>query len=127
MSQLSGRWTSTAYVTFTNPALAGSSFFLDIAIAEDGTFQGVWDSYSCTSYPGAYSTMIISCSRVMSPQKARGKFNLAARDGEIVLDNLGRTSFTYSPGAELLLNLPRDWLREGVPVLYMSKLARMSA
>jgi pentatricopeptide repeat protein len=126
MTQLSGRWASTEHVTFTNPTLAGSSFFLDIAIAEDGTFQGTWDAYSCVSYPGAYSTMIISCSRTKRPEKARGKFNLAARGGEIVLDKLGRASFTYSLGTELLLNLPEDWLKQGDPVLYKSKLARAS-
>ena len=126
MTQLSGRWTSTEHVTFTNPALAGSSVFLDIAIAEDGTFQGTWDAYTCMSYPGAYSTMIISCSRTRRPENARGKFNLTARDGEIVLDKLGQTSFTYSLGTELLLNLPEDWLKQGDPVLYTSKLARIA-
>jgi hypothetical protein len=126
MTQLSGRWVSTEHVTFTNPSRAGSSFFLDIVIAEDGTFQGTWDAYSCISYPGPYSTMIISCSRVQRPAKARGNFNLAARSGEIELDQLGRTSFAYSLGTELLLELPRDWLKQSDPVLYTSKLARIS-
>ncbi len=126
MTQLSGRWVSTQHVTFTNASLAGSSFFLDIVIAKDGTFQGTWDTYTCFSYPGPYSTTIISCSRVQRPAKARGKFDLTARSGEIELDQLGRTSFAYTLGTELLLQLPKDWLKQGNAVLYTSKLARPS-
>jgi hypothetical protein len=124
VTQLSGRWVSTEHVTFTNPSRAGSAFFLDIVIAKDGSFQGTWDTYSCTSYPGPYSTMIISCSRVQRPAKVRGKFDLTARSGEIELDRLGRTSFVYTLGTELLLELPKDWLKQGDAVLYTSKLAR---
>ena len=126
VTQLSGRWVSTQHATFTNASLAGSSFFLDIVVAKDGTFQGIWDTYACTSYPGPYSTMIISCSRVQRPAKARGKFDLTARSGEIELDRLGRTSFAYTLKTELLLELPRDWLKQGDAVLYTSKLARPS-
>lgn len=126
MTQLSGHWVSTEHVTFTNPSLAGSSFFLDIVIARDGTFQGVWDAYSCFSYPGAYGISIISCTRVQRPAKARGKFNAAARNGEIELDQLGRTTFAYSLGSKLLLELPKDWLKQGAPVLYTSELVRAS-
>src|SRR5262249_46976757 len=60
MSQLAGHWTSEQHVTFTNPSRAGSSFYLDIVVAEDGTFQGSWDAYSCSSYATAYGA-IISC------------------------------------------------------------------
>ena len=126
VTQLSGRWVSTEHVTFTNPSRAGSSFFLNIVIAKDGTFQGTWDAYSCISYPGPYSTMTISCSRVRRPAKARGKFDLTARSGEIELDQLGRTSFAYTLGTELLLELPKDWLKQSDAVLYTSKLARPS-
>jgi len=125
VTQLSGRWVSTESVTFTNPSRAGSSFFLDIVIANDGTFQGTWDAYSCISYPGPYA-MTISCSRVKRPAKARGKLDLTARSGEIELDQLGRTSFVYTIGTELLLELPKDWLKQGDAVLYTSKLGRAS-
>jgi hypothetical protein len=124
MTQLSGHWVSTEYVTFTNPLLAGSSFFLDIVIARDGTFEGAWDEYICSSFPGAYGISIISCTRVRRPAKAYGQFNEAARNGVIVLDQAGRTSFTYSLGTNLLLELPKDWLKEDVPVLYKSELVR---
>lgn len=126
LTELSGRWVSTERVTFTNPSRAGSSFFLNIVIAKDGTFQGTWDAYACLSYPGPYSTVTISCSRAQRPAKARGKFDVTARRGEIELDQLGRTSFAYTLGAELLLELPKDWLKQGDAVLYTSKLARPS-
>jgi len=126
VTQLSGRWVSTQHVTFTNASLAGSSFFLDIVIAKDGTFQGTWDTYTCISYTGPYSTMMISCRRVQRPTKVRGKSDLTARRGELELDQLGRTSFAYTLGTELLLELPRDWLKQGDAVLYTSKLARPS-
>ena len=123
-AELSGRWVSTEYVTFTNPTRAGSAFFLDIVIAKDGTFQGVWDAYTCFSYPGAYSTMTISCSRTKRPAKARGKFNLTEGSGEIELERLGRSSFKYAPGPRLNLELPKGWLKQGDPVLYTSQLVR---
>lgn len=123
-AELSGRWASTEHVTFTNPSRAGSSFFLDIVIAKDGTFQGVWDAYTCFSYPGAYSTMIISCSRVKKPAKARGKLNLATGSGELELEQLGRSSFKYTLGPKLTLELPKDWLKQGDPVMYTSQLER---
>lgn len=125
-ADLTGRWVSTEHVTFTNPSRAGSSFFLDILIAKDGTFQGVWDAYTCFSYPGAYSTMIISCSRVKKPAKARGKLNLATGSGEIELEQLGRSSFKYALGPKLTVELPKDWLKQGDPVLHTSQLARKS-
>jgi hypothetical protein len=124
VTQLTGRWVSTEYVTFTNPARAGSAFFLDVVIAKDGSFQGTWDEYSCISYPGPYSTVTISCSRVQRPAKARGRFDLTARSGEIELDRLGRSSFGYTLGTELIVELPKDWLKQGDAVLYTSKLAR---
>jgi len=126
VTQLSGRWVSTEHVTFTNPNRAGSAFFLDVVIAPDGKFQGTWDEYSCISYPGPYSTMTISCSRVQRPAKVRGWFDLNARSGEIELDRLGRTSFAYTLGTELLLELPKDWLKQGDAVLYTSNLARQA-
>ncbi len=125
-AELSGRWVSTEYVSFTNPSHAGSSFFLDIVIAKDGTFQGVWDAYICNSYPGAYSTSIISCSRVKKPAKVRGKFNLTSGSGEIELERAGRSSFRYTLGPKLKLELPKNWLKQGDPVLFTSQLERKS-
>jgi hypothetical protein len=122
--QLPGRWVSTERVTFTNPKLAGSAFYLDIDVAKDGSFQGTWDQYSCFSYPGAYGTSTISCSRVKKPAKARGKFSLTAAKGEIELEKLGKGSFSYKLEKGLLLELPKDWLKQGDAVLYTTRLAR---
>jgi hypothetical protein len=123
-AEFPGRWASTQHVTFTNPSRAGSAFFLDVVIAKDGTFQGVWDAYTCFSYPGAYSTVTISCSRVKKPAKARGKLNLTTGSGELELDQLGRSSFKYTLGPKLTLELPKDWLKQGDPVMYTSQLER---
>jgi hypothetical protein len=123
VAPIEGRWISPESVTFTNPALAGSAFHLDIVVAQDGAFQGTWDSYQCFSYPSAYGA-IISCSRVKHPAKARGRLDRMAGRGEIELEKLGRTSFRYKLGKELVLELPKDWQRKGGDaVLYTSKLS----
>jgi hypothetical protein len=120
---IEGRWISPESVTFTNPALAGSAFHLDIVVAQDGAFQGTWDSYQCFSYPSTYGA-IISCSRVKHPAKARGRLDRMAGRGEIELEKLGRTSFKYKLAKELVLELPKDWQRKGGDaVLYTSKLS----
>jgi len=124
-SQLPGRWVSTERVTFTNPALAGSAFYLDIEVAKDGSFHGTWDQYTCLSYPGAYGISTISCSRVKKPARARGKFGASTGKGEIELEKLGKGSFTYKFEKKgLLLELPKGWLKQGDPVLYTTRLAR---
>ena len=86
---------------------AGSAFCLDIDVAKDGSFQGTWDQYSCISYPGAYGTSTISCSRVKKPAKARGKFSLTAGKGEIELEELGKGSFTYKREKNWSWSCPR--------------------
>jgi hypothetical protein len=122
--KLAGHWVSSPHVTFTNPLGAGSSFFLDIVIGPDGVFQGIWDEYTCMSYPGAYGINIISCSRVQRPARVHGTLDLTNGTGEIDLDQLGRSSFKYSVGIELILHLPKQWLNQGDPVLYTTKLTR---
>jgi len=124
-ADLAGRWVSPEYVTFTNPKLAGSAFHLDIVVAKDGSFQGSWDQYLCTSFPGAYGIATISCSRVKKPLKARGRIDAATGKGEIQLDQAGKGAFSWKLGKELVLELPKDWLKQpGDPVLYTSRLAR---
>lgn len=123
--QLAGHWLSSPHVTFTNPSSAGSSFFLDIVIAADGAFQGMWDSYVCTSYPGAYGINIISCSRVKRPARVRGRLDSTTKSGEIDLEQLGRSTLRYTLGTELVFQLPKDWLTQGGDaVLYTTKLTR---
>lgn len=125
MTQLSGHWVSPGSVSFSDPLLAGSSFFLDIVIARDGTFEGAWDQYSCFSFRGGFNIMITSCTRAQRPAKVYGQFSEATQNGVIVLDQVGRTSFAYSLGTKLFLELPEDWLKEDIPVLCKSELVRV--
>ena len=127
---LAGHWTSPEHVTFTNPARSGSAFWLDITVAPDGRFTGTWDAYLCTSFPGAYGTMIISCGRAKTPAKAQGKLDLSAGTGEITLEKLGKSAFALQGRAdggtvhELVIDLPEHWLKGQDVILRTSKVAR---
>lgn len=121
-----GAWQSPKSVTFTNPALAGSEFALDVEIGADGRFRGAWGQYLCTSFPGAYGIAIISCSRGKGGA-ARGAF-ASDGTGQIDLDGLGRTGFRWGrSGEEVMLELPRDWQDAETPVLYRSRLTSGSS
>ena len=37
-----GHWQSPASGTYTNPAMTGAEFYLNIDVANDGSFRGVW-------------------------------------------------------------------------------------
>ena len=119
----SGNWQSSASATYTNPALTGSRLYLNIDVAKDGSFTGVWGQYSCSGYPGAYGISIHSCSRVGS-NRVSGRFG-PHRKGTIDLDQLGRSAFTWAaPSAgELELDLPKNW-RGSDAVLYQARLTR---
>ncbi|MCC6336770.1 MAG: hypothetical protein IT380_22610 [Myxococcales bacterium] len=119
-----GAWQSPPSVTFTNPALAGSEFFLSIDVAADGTFRGSWGQYTCTNFPGAYGISTISCSR-SDGGAAQGKLD-AGRSGSIDLTGLGRSTFTWSASSaeELVFELPKQWQDKETPVLYRSRLKR---
>lgn len=119
----SGKWQSSASATYTNPALTGSRLYLDIDVAKDGSFRGVWGQYSCTAYPGAYGISIYSCSRTGS-NRVSGRFG-SDRGGTIDLEQLGRSAFTWAtPSAgELELDLPKHW-RGSDAVLYQARLTR---
>jgi hypothetical protein len=119
-----GKWQSPLWVTHTNPAHTSSELYLDIQVANDGTFRGTWGQYFCTAYPGAYNIGIYSCSRSGPAQRASGRLG-ADRRGTIELDRLGRSDFTWSaPSAgELAIELPRQWQgSEGV--LYRTRMTR---
>lgn len=119
----SGNWQSPASATYTNPALTGSRLYLDIDVAKDGSFQGVWGQYLCTAYPGAYGVSIYSCSRTGS-NRVSGRFG-PDRRGIIDLEQLGRSAFTWatSSAGELELELPKNW-RGSDAVLYQARLTR---
>ena len=119
----SGKWQSSASATYANPALTGSRLFLDIDVANDGSFRGVWGQYSCTAYPGAYGVSIYSCSRTGS-NRVSGRFG-PGRGGSIDLEQLGRSTFTWAAprAGELELDLPKHW-RGSDAVLYEARLTR---
>ncbi len=123
-----GRWASTDYVSSTGTAKAGVRFFLDVTVAADGSFKGTWEEYVCFNYPGAYGVAIVSCSRSKKPSPASGRFDAAARTGRIELDRAGKTSLKFKAATtqkgqpQLDIELPRDWLKQDVPVMYETSL-----
>ena len=124
----SGRWASTDNVSMSGAAKAGAKFFLDIVIAGDGAFKGTWEQYVCFNYPGAYGVAIVSCQRTRKPEPASGRLDAASRTGRIELKGLGKTAFRFKTSAnqkgqpQLDIELPREWLKQGDPVLYETSL-----
>jgi hypothetical protein len=119
----SGKWQSSASATYTNPALTGSRLYLDIDVAKDGSFRGVWGQYLCTAYPGAYGISVHSCSRSGS-NPVSGRFG-PDRGGTIDLERLGRSAFTWATPRvdELEIDLPKHW-RGSDAILYQARLTR---
>ena len=124
---VSGRWTSNDNVAMTSPK-AGAKFFLDIVVAKDGSFKGSWEEYVCFNYPGPYGIVTISCQRSRKPAPASGRLDNAARTGTIELQRLGKSAFRFKSGSnqkgqpQLEIELPREWLKQGAPVLYETSL-----
>lgn len=125
-----GRWTSSEHVTSTTPKTTGAKFFLDVTIAADGTFKGTWEEYVCFNYSGPYGIVTVSCQRSKKPSPASGRLNRAAGTGSIDLNRLGSSPFRFKTGTDkkgqpqLDLELPREWLKQGAPVLYEATLNR---
>lgn len=121
-----GRWTSGEHVTFTGSKV-GSTFFLDITIAADGSFKGTWEEYVCFASAGPYGTTITSCQRSKHASPAKGRLDVAKGEGQIALERLGESAFRFklaaSPKRTLDFELPRDWLKQGTPVLYETRLS----
>jgi hypothetical protein len=119
----SGKWQSAASATYTNPSLTGSRLYLDIDVAADGSFLGVWGQYHCTAYPGAYGINVYSCSRIGS-NRVSGRLG-QNRVGTIDLEQLGRSTFTWATprAGELELDLPKQW-RGSDAILYQARLTR---
>lgn len=123
-----GRWASNDNVSTTASATAGSKFFLDVVLSKDGTFRGSWEQYVCFNYPGAYGINILACQRSQEAAAASGRFDLSSQAGQIELEGLGQTPFRFkltsdSKGqAQLDIELPRDWLKQGAPILYATSL-----
>jgi hypothetical protein len=118
-----GNWQSAGTATYTNPALTGAELYLDIDVAKDGSFRGVWGRYLCTSFPGAYASSIHSCTRTGS-NRVSGRFG-PGRRGLIDLERLGRSAFSWTAPAtgELAIELPKNWQGSDA-ILYRARLTR---
>ena len=120
-----GRWTSS-----DNVSKPGSKFFLDVVVSDGGAFRGSWEPYDCFNYPGPYGIPIVACQRSRRGAAAAGRLDVASGSGRIELEGLGETSFRWrvtsdaNGKAKLEMELPRDWLKEGAPVLYETSLSR---
>lgn len=123
-----GRWASHDNVAMAG-SKAGSKFFLDVTLGADGSFKGTWEEYVCFSYPGAYGIATVSCQRSKKPRPASGRLDAARGSGSLELAQLGKGSFRFktAPNAkgqpQLEITLPRDWLKQGDPILYESSLS----
>jgi hypothetical protein len=122
-----GRWASADHVTVTSPK-AGAKFFLDITVGPDGSFKGSWEEFVCFNYSGPYGIVTISCQRSKKPSPASGKLDFSTGTGKLDLARLGKGAFRFkmAPNAkqepQLDIELPKDWLRQGAPVLYETTL-----
>jgi len=126
---VTGRWASSDHVSSTGTAKAGARFFLDVTVAADGSFKGTWEEYVCFNYPGAYGVQIVSCQRSKKkPSPVSGRLDAAARTGQIELARLGKGSLKFKAATtqkgvpQLDIELPREWLKQGAPVLYETSL-----
>jgi hypothetical protein len=118
-----GNWRSPSSATFTNPALTGATLYLNIDVANDGSFRGWWGQYFCNSYPGVYGIFIYSCQQI-GGSSVSGRFG-PGREGVIDLQQLGRSAFTWAaPSAEeLALDLPKNWQGDDA-ILYRARMTR---
>ena len=82
----------------------------------------------CFNYSGPYGIVTVSCQRSRKPQAASGRIDAATGTGSIVLQRLGKSSFKYKVATnqkgmpQMEIELPREWLRQGAPVLYETSL-----
>jgi hypothetical protein len=118
-----GHWQSPGSGTYTNPAMTAAEMYLNIDVANDGSFRGTWGRYFCTAYPGAYGISMYSCTPTGS-DRASGRFG-AGRTGVIVLDRLGRSAFSWnrSGAGALAIDLPKTWQGEA-QILYRARMTR---
>jgi hypothetical protein len=107
----SGRWASNDNVSMSGSAKAGSRFFLEIVVSGDGSFKGSWEHQ-----------------RTRKAEPASGRLDAAARTGQVELKGLGKTSFKFKTSSnqkgqpQLDIEMPRDWMKQGEPVLYETSL-----
>jgi hypothetical protein len=82
----------------------------------------------CFNYTGPYGIVTAACQRSKKPSKASGRIDASAGTGTIELERLGKSSFRFKAAAnqkgqpQLDIELPREWLKQGAPVLYEASL-----
>ena len=120
-----GRWASNDNHGTSGTAKVGARFFLEVAVDADGTFRGTWEAYdNCYTSPGPYGIQMTACQRSKKGKPASGRLDAASGEGKIKLEGLGESSFHWKRGssskglAQLEIELPRDWQKQGDPVLY---------
>jgi hypothetical protein len=120
-----GRWVSPDHMTVSGPGKVGARFFLDIALAADGSFKGSWEAYdACFTSSGPYGINTTSCQRSKKPKPAAGRLDAASKEGKVVLEGLGESALRFKLGStssgkpQLEIALPKDWQKQGDPVLY---------
>jgi hypothetical protein len=126
-SSAPGRWASNDNASLS-VSKAGSRFFLDVVVAADGTFKGSWEEYACFNYTGPYGIVTAACQRSRKPSPASGRLDRTAGTGTISLDRMGKSPFRFKARKsgkgepQLDIELPREWLKQGAPVLYEASL-----
>ena len=116
---VAGRWVSTEWASYTNAAMLSADFYLEVAIAGDGSFQGSWARYQCLTQ--AYG--IWSCGKGPLEGSVSGRLD-ASGTGQIDLERLGRSALTWTArsGSEVVLELPSAW--QGQNVLFRATIKR---
>ena len=108
-----GNWQSVANDTYSSPlhpVVTGAEFYLNIDVANDGSFRGQWGAYTCVPSIGAYGYSTYPCRSSLSNGRVSGNFGPAGQ-GVIELEKLGRTALHWSTPSihELAIDLPRTW------------------
>jgi hypothetical protein len=108
-----GNWQSVrneTYSTPLHPVVTRAEFYLNIDVANDGSFRGQWGEYTCVPSIGAFGSSTFPCRASASGGRVSG--NLAsAGQGVIELEKLGRSAFNWSTPSinELAIDLPKNW------------------
>ena len=108
-----GNWQSARSDTFISPlhpVVTRAEFYLNIEVANDGSFRGQWGEYTCVPSVGAYGYSTFPCRSSGSNGRVSGKFGPAGQ-GVIELEKLGRSGFNWTTPSinELAIDLPKNW------------------
>src|SRR5687767_11088421 len=77
-----GNWQSARNDTFSSPlhpVVTRAEFYLNIDVANDGTFRGEWGEYTCGSSLGAYGYNTFPCRTSPSNVRVSGRFGPAGQ------------------------------------------------